>query len=388
MSGVESNILKMYWLRFFTSFWLIVPVLIPFYEANGLSASQVFIIQSIFNLAVMLLEIPTGYVSDIVGRRRAIIIASFALPAGLAIYAFSHNFWAFAAAEIVLAIGWGLRSGTDSALVYETLLKMKRKNDFRRFEGKAAFFERLGDATASILGGLIALISLTMPFYVNIVTSMALIPISFMLLEPKRANVINHDHLKEMINAVKFAINHPKVGPLMLYFSVIFAVSITGVWTYYFYYRSLGLSVAWFGIIHAGFGLLSGLGSMQAHKIEATIGRKTTLYTMLIIGMNLILLGLVKSVFMIPFILLNGFLLGLAWPLLNDYINKLVKSNIRATVLSTASMGKGLLFAIFATSFGFVTDHWTLGKAFLSMGGAYLAASAVILWLLNRNKAI
>lgn len=388
MKDIGSNISKMYWLRFFTSFWLIVPVLIPFYEANGLSASQVFIIQSVFNLAMVFFDVPTGYISDIIGRRRTIIIASFAMPAGLAIYAFSHSFWAFAIAEIVLAFGWGLRSGTDSAIVYETLLEVKRKDEFRMLEGRAAFFERLGDATAAILGGIIAMISLRMPFYINIFTGMALIPIAYILIEPKRDHVVKHHHLQQILKAVKYAVSHPKVGPLMLYFSIIFAVSITSVWSYYFYYKSLGLSVGWFGVIHASFGLLSGLGSMQAHKIEEKIGRKTTLYIMLIIGVNLVLLGMVKSIFMIPVILINGFLLGLSWPLLNDYINKLVKSDIRATVLSTASMGKGLLFSVFAPAFGFVTDKFSLNCAFLSIGYVYLGASIFTLWLLNRNKAV
>ncbi len=388
MRDIGSNIPKMYWLRFFTSFWLIVPVLIPFYQANGLSASQVFIVQSIFNLAMVLFDVPTGYISDIIGRRRTIIIASFAMPAGLAIYAFSHSFLAFAAAEIVLAFSWGLRSGTDSALVYETLLEEERKDEFRKFEGRAAFFERFGDATAAILGSAIAIISLRMPFYINVFTGMALIPIAFMLLEPKRDKVVKHDHLKEILKAVKYAVSHPQVGPLMLYFSIIFAVSITCVWSYYFYYKSIGLSVGWFGIIHAGFGILSGLGSMQAHRIEAKIGRKTTLYLMLIIGMNLILLGLIKSVFMIAAVLVNGFLLGLAWPLLNDYINKLVNSDIRATVLSTASMGRGLFFGLFAPAFGFVTDKFSLSCAFLSIGYVYIGALMFTLWLLNRNKAI
>jgi MFS family permease len=124
--SIESNIWKLNADRFIASFWLFAPILVSYYEANGLNASEVYLIQAVFALALAFCEVPTGYFSDVVGRKAALIIGAILIPAGIATYALTSSFWGFVLAEILLAIGLSLRSGTDSALLYDSLLEMKR----------------------------------------------------------------------------------------------------------------------------------------------------------------------------------------------------------------------------------------------------------------------
>jgi MFS family permease len=102
MHRIEKNLWKAYSYQFFIGFWMIAPVLIPFYRSNGLNATQVFTVQAIFLASVLIFEIPSGYLSDVIGRRKTLILSSMALPIGLCIYAFSYGFWGFAMAECVL----------------------------------------------------------------------------------------------------------------------------------------------------------------------------------------------------------------------------------------------------------------------------------------------
>jgi MFS family permease len=388
MSGYSGNLKKMYALKFFTSFWLIVPVMIPYYQANGLNATQVLVIQAVFNIFMLLFDVPTGYVSDIAGRRLSIILAAFILPVGLAVYAVTKGFWAFFTAEVILAFAWSLRSGTDSALVYETLKAEKKEKSYSRFEGRSNFFERIGDASASVLGGLLGMISLRLPFVVNIFTSMIMIPIAFSIREPKRAKSLKKDHVREIGKIVKYVITHPEIGSLVLYFSLLFGVSVTGVWSYFMYYKKLGLSVVWFGVLQAAFGLACAAGSVYAHNVEKFIGKKASLYVLTLMAPVFMLLGFIQSVWMFPVILLNGLLFGFCWPVLTDYINSLISSDIRATVLSTAGMGKNITFAMLAPLFGVIADKVSLSAAHISLGIFFMVSSVLCLVLLHRNRVI
>lgn len=63
---------------------------------------EIFIIQSIFSLGVVLFEIPTGYFADVVGRKKSLIIGMTLGAIGLTLYSFSREFWGFLIAELIL----------------------------------------------------------------------------------------------------------------------------------------------------------------------------------------------------------------------------------------------------------------------------------------------
>jgi MFS family permease len=163
MQNLKSNILKMYLFRFFSSFWLIVPVLIPYYKSAGLAATQVYLVQSIFLAVVFLLEIPSGYLADVIGRKKTLIIGTFFLPAGLLVYYFSSSLAGFIAAELMIAVSLSFWSGADSALIYDTLKQLKKQGDYKKIQGWAEMLTRVGDGLASVAGGFLALISLSRP---------------------------------------------------------------------------------------------------------------------------------------------------------------------------------------------------------------------------------
>ncbi|MCA9003004.1 MAG: hypothetical protein KDB61_13855, partial [Planctomycetes bacterium] len=56
-------------------FMILMPVVVPFFKSLGLDDGDVFLVQAIFSGAVALLEIPTGYVSDLLGRKRTLLVA-------------------------------------------------------------------------------------------------------------------------------------------------------------------------------------------------------------------------------------------------------------------------------------------------------------------------
>jgi MFS family permease len=388
MSSLESNLWKIYFYRLFSNFWLIAPILIPFYESNGLSATQVFIVQSIYLGTVLIFEIPSGYLSDVIGRKKTLTLGAVFLPVGLAVYASSHGFCGFSLAEVILAIAASMRSGTDSALIYDTLLQLKGEAHYKTFEGKADFYARIGDSASSVLGGLLALITLRVPFYINVVTSLPLIPLAITLIEPKRESLEAENPFREILGIVKYCLVNPKIRSVLIYFSVMISTGIIGVWSYYMYYGKLGLSVGYYGILFAVFALCSGYGSKKAHSLESRLGRGTSLSLLLSISLVFILLGQIKAVYLIPLIFVNGFFWGFSGPLLAGYLNELVKSEIRATALSVMNMVGSLSFVILAPVFGKIVDSYSLPSAHTALGIFFFIGGSASLILLRRHKVI
>lgn len=379
MANIRANLWKLYTYKFASEFWLIVPVLIPYYMAHGLTSTEVFTIQAAYALAVLLLEVPTGYLADVAGRKTTLVIGAVAMPLGLAVYAFSESFAMFILAEILCALANSMRSGSDSALIYDTLLQLKDEARYKKFEGRAFFFTRIGTAASAVLGGLAALLSLHLPFYINMITCTVMLPMSIALVEPERSRLESKNPLLDILKVAKFSFSNGEMRRLILYGALIQSTCIVAVWASFLYYRSLGLSIGLFGVLFALFQLAGAFGARQSHAIAKAAGLRRTLALPLFIGLIYFLMGTVRSPFVIPFIILAAFLWNIQYPIILDLLNRRIGSEVRATVLSVANMTGSLSYVILAPLFGKLADSLSLSVAFLIMGAYFLIYGAIAL---------
>lgn len=385
--SLESNIWKYYIIGFISSFLLIAPILIPFFVDLGLSATDVFVLEAAFALAVLISEIPSGYFADVFGRKYSMLVSVLLALVGTVIFAVSSTFEAFLIAELIWGIGAGFRSGADSALLYDTLIQLKQKTKYKFHEGKAAFYMRVATGISAILGGFIFAMSFRLPFYLNIATFLLLIPLTLLLIEPKRKTlIVKKGHLDEILKVAKFCLSNKKLRLLMLFSALLLSSMITGVWAYYLYYTELGIDVAYFGILFAGFSLFCALGSKYADKLEKIFGmRNSLLIIALVPGISLFLLGSFNHILLVLLIFLNGFVWNLGGIIFMDYINKLTKSAIRATVLSVQSLFGRLFFVVLGPLFGWLVDFDSLGFAFNLLGVSLVIVSLSVFYFFYKT---
>ncbi len=384
--NIERNLTLVNIDRFFAGFWLITPVLVLYYQANGLNATQVFLIQAIFSFAVVVLEVPTGYFSDVVGRKTALVISTTLTPLGLAVYALSHDMAGFIAAEILIALALSLRSGTDSAILYDTLAELKREGEYARREGHGHMLWSCGAALAALTGGALATEGLRLPFIVNIVTASVLLPVAFFFREPRREIKPSHASLRDMGRAMAYCARHPEMRALMLFDAALMATGITGVWAYYLYYDQAGIPHVWYGALAAAFSLTGALAGNLAHRIEKRLGRRATLWLLMVIGPSFVALGLGMTWQALPFVFVNAFLWNLSVPLFRAYVNALAPSELRATVLSVFSLAGRLLYSAVAIVAGRIADTWSMGHGFAFLGVTFLAVGGTSLVLFQTNR--
>ena len=143
-----GNIALYPWFRVLKSlvFWQAVWFL---YFQNTLSAAEAILLYAVYDVATTALEVPSGYMSDRLGRRLTLIASALAGLAGSMLLAFGDSFFVFALGQVLLGASAAFLSGTDSALLYESLVAAGRQDEIEEQELKAWRFSFSALATRS-----------------------------------------------------------------------------------------------------------------------------------------------------------------------------------------------------------------------------------------------
>ncbi|HWQ60019.1 MAG TPA: MFS transporter [Candidatus Fimivivens sp.] len=386
-SLVSGNIWKIAVIRTVRSFLLIIPVIVLFFRENGLSLREVFILQSLFSVSAVVLEVPTGYLSDRFGRKNSIITGYLLGVVGHGVYSFSHGFRGFLLAETLLGFGASFISGSDSALLYDSLGELSRLREHKRIEGRNTSLSLFSEGTAGILGGVLAMVSLRLPLYVESIVMCAGIPIAFLLVEPQRERLnAVHTARHEMVRIIRYALHeHAELRWLILFSSVVGASTLTMVWFIQPYLAAAGLPLGYFGAVWAAFMFIGSFFSWHAHSVERSLGRTFSLVSLIAMpALAYLILG-TSDALMAGFVIVLFYVTrGIHNPVLADYINQLVDSDIRATILSVKNLIGRSMFSIVGPFVGWASDAYSLQTALLLCGMIFLVSGSATLLGLTR----
>ena len=363
---LRHNILKMYLLKGVLWFMVAMPIIILFFQEHGLSLTQIMTLQAIYSFSVALFEIPSGYIADMFGRKQTIALSTVFSFAGYLVFSFYGGFYAFAIAQILVGIGGSLMSGSDSALLYDTLLETGDKKAYTKIEGKNYAIGNFSEATAGILGGFLAVSSIYLPIYVQTGILFLSIPIALSLVEPKMHKEEKMDRsLSAIFGVVKFAmIENIKLRWLIIYSSAMGVATLSMAWFAQPFFKEINIPLAYFGILWAGLNFSAGLTSFNSHKFDKSEKGNMLFYLALAMAVSFLFLGINNSIFGLIFILIIYLLRGVVTPILRNEINENTTSNKRATVLSVRSFIIRISFAICAPILGYLADNHSLSYSF------------------------
>ena len=91
---LRHNILKMYLLKAVLWFMVAMPIIVLFFQEHGLTLTEVMILQSIYSFSVALFEIPSGFIADVFGRKRTIVLSTIFTFIGFLVFSFFGGFYA------------------------------------------------------------------------------------------------------------------------------------------------------------------------------------------------------------------------------------------------------------------------------------------------------
>ncbi len=182
---LTANVTRYPWYIFFRDCYFWGPAFF-LYFTSVLPLSETLWLESVYFVSVAVLEVPSGYLSDRFGRRYTLAVSSACLVLAYLIFWISHSFIAFALAQVFLAAGFASASGTDTALLYESLAGLGRKDDYAKKEGQAMAYSFRAGAIGALAGGLLALGHLRWIYGASFAAALISFFIALAFTDPKR----------------------------------------------------------------------------------------------------------------------------------------------------------------------------------------------------------
>jgi len=389
--NLQSNIWKLYALQGVRMFLVTMPIIVLFFETEiNLNYFQIFLLQSIFAITIVIFEIPSGYFGDVFKRKNSLIVGFLFAFAGNFIFCFSYTFLPFVIGEILIAIGISFISGSDSALLYDSLVANKTESRYGKIEGRNYAIGNFSEAGAALLGGWLALASLRYPFYVQTAALIIGVVLCFSLVEPKRASKLSHrDSLQNFKKIFKYMFNvNPRIAGWIALSGFIGVATLTGAWIAQPLFKAVDLPLAYYGLLWAALNIVVGIASWFGGKVmEANSKLKVSIIVLILVMAGFVLAGLITNYLAIAFFALLYIGRGFAAPAFKDYINKITPGNMRATVMSMRSLYIRLAFAIFGPLIGLIADKFSVQEALLASAGIYFLLTLIPFVYLKRLNA-
>jgi len=367
---------------------LFMPIVVPFYESNGLSMKDIMVLQAVYSIAIVVLEVPSGYLADVIGRKKTLVIGAMFGTVGFTTYSLSFGFTGFLIAEIILGIGQSCVSGADSAMLYDSLLERGQEKKYTRFEGRITSLGNMAEAVAGIIGGLLAGITLRIPYIAQAFVAFIALPAALTLTEPSRSVPLIKAGLMEIIRIARFSLFQDRVLRRNIFLSAVTGTAtLTMAWFAQPFFEYSGIDIVWFGILWTTLNVTVAITSYTAHRLEQRLGQAGSVF---LIALMLPAGYLALSRFHTPAGLLVLYIFylvrGYATPVLKDYINRVTASHIRATVLSVRNFIIRLIFALTGPLLGWVKDLYSLPQALLLAGVIFLVFGVLMAMLFMASR--
>ncbi len=347
----------------------------------GLTMSQFALLNAIWAVSIVLLEVPSGALADRIGRKRMVVIAAALMVLEMAVIAFipfgnvTLIFWAWVINRILSGAAEAAASGADEALAYDSIPEAEQKARWPKvlsrlmslsscafivamLVGSAVYDPNLVNKALTWIGSELSVEKETVirfPIYLTLITGICALIVSLFMKEPKSDS--GHDESTSMWGDIfevgKWILKNPFVYALILAALVHDSVVRIFLTTASEYYRLIDIPVVWFGVIGAAF---AGLGIFTPKIAEWLVNNRSIRTNYLLVSL-FTLLGLFGISLAIPHwgVAMVVFF-GISYGFLNffgsHYLNAEVDSKRRATVLSFRGLALNLGFGAVSLIYG------------------------------------
>lgn len=389
-SRISSDVLKYYLYKSTMAVEFYRPIMFLFFLAQGLSFTQIVVLEAIYNLTTVIGEIPTGYVGDRVGRRNSLLIGTSLITVTLVGIGLAGSFLTLAGLYFFWSMGYNFRSGSEDAWLYDTLIDQLSEERFAHVRGRGESVALAFGAAAAVIGGFLGSIDLSYPWFVAAgVTSLG-VPILVTVDEPdsyerSRSSAVG---LRRTLGIVRAVFDQRNIRSLVLYYFVLYAGATYLIFIYLqpiFETIVVDLGVApeqvesLLGLFYAAYSLVGAVLSYYTGAIKALIGMRAW-FLVLPFAVGSALIGMYfLPVLALPTFLLARGLSDVTRTFASQYINDRIESVGRATVLSAMAMVTGLTVIPFQLGSGVISDLLSPLVALAIAGAVLIVGSALIL---------
>jgi MFS family permease len=364
----------------------------------GLSNLEAFAANAFFTAGMVLFEVPTGIVADTVGRRASYLLGTLTLTASTLLYVVLWQveapFWQWAIVSLLLGLGFTFFSGAVEAWLVDALAATGYSGDMETVFGRGQMVTGAAMLGGSVAGGFIAQqTSLGVPFVLRGVILSVMFVVAFRLMHdigfrPEKGGRPLAEMRKVASASIEYGWHVPAVKWLMV--EALFTGGV-GIYAFYalqpylleLYGDPQAYQVA--GVVAAIVAGAQILGGVAAPSIRRLFHRRTSAL-IATAGLSVITLGLIGIVesfwAVIGLTAVWGLLFAAARPIRQAYINGLIPSRQRATILSFDSLMASSGGVWTQPVLGRAADVWGYGPSYLMSAGI----SALALPFLVRSR--
>ena len=320
----------------------------------GLSVTEAFTANAFFTAGQVIFEIPTGVVADTTGRRRSFLLGAATLFVSTLVYYWLWRihgpFWAWALVSIFLGLGFTFFSGATEAWLVDGLKAAGYKDQLDSVFAKGSIANGVAMLTGTLAGGFVAqATNLGVPYLMRVAALGLTFLLAFLFMhddgfKPKAKTSVLKDMKSVFADSVTFGFKKAPVRWMML--SGVFTGGV-GIYAFYamqphllnLYGESTSYAVAGISAtVVAGAQIIGGFLVPYAGRVFA---KRTSFF---IFGtalgvVALALIGLLGNFYLVVAIFS---LWSVFWaaniPIRQSYINELLPSQQRATILSCDNM--------------------------------------------------
>ncbi len=383
----RANIRKAYFAAFLKNLQFFGPISVPFFiDWLRVDYTRMFILQAWFLFWVFALEIPTGVVADKFGRKVSVALGCLLFGADMLFFGLSHNYYLLFLGEFLGAVGMTFISGADQALLYDSLIEIGEQDNARYFFSRYEAAGTLGLLISFPIGSTIAGMGdypnqLPTTFLFSAVAAVTSALAYTWMSEPRRAKP-KEGFIRMGMSGLRTLFAHRGLRAYMLNAVTISAVTFFVFWFYQPVLQRAGLPIVYLGWIGAGFNLFSTLLLTQVMRLEKVLGvRRLLSLSALLPGILFLALGIWRMpVFTIPALFLLVGCKVIRVPVLNEYINRHVESENRATMISCISLLERSVTFLLYPVVGLLADRS------LDLALWFLGAIAILFALVTRLR--
>lgn len=355
---------------------------------KGIPLWQVGMLEAIFHITSFVSEVPTGILADLLGRKRVLIAGRICSLIASLLMILSTGFFGFAISFIFCAWGFNLNSGSEEALIYDSLKINGKEGEYIKINARLNVILEISQGISTFIGGVLSEYSYVFCYLTAAVLAFVSILPAFFFQETEylMQNSSSHkeinplQHLKVCFVTLR---ENKKIQSILFYYPITFTFYTVMFFYGQKYFSDYHLNKIQISIIMLIGSLISCLGAISCRLILNIFKGKTKYITSLCMSAAIMGLYLHNLVLAVTFFAISSFMNALLYPIQSDSLNKLIPSEQRATIISVNSMLFSFMMIILFPLVGFVAEVIGLHNTFLLMGILQLA----LLILLVKKKS-
>ena len=364
------------------------PILITAIQKLGhMSLPSIYFMESAVIIICVALDIPSGALADLIGKRRLLIAGRILLLMSYILFASMNSPLMVWMANILWAIGISFQSGADVSLIYTSLKNGGSKEIFKKVEGQATGYRFALMGCCALFVGILAKIDLRMTLFLSIPPLIIPLISAWKFTEPNQTHIYQpREQWHILTSGIKFALTSKPIRWILGFGALIAGVSKIWFFTYNPYFELVHLDITYYGFIFFLLNMTAWIFSHKAYAISQRFSERACIIAMIaLLAVPIITMGLIPWWPMTFVVLLQNTVRGFIQPFMGDFMNRHIDSeHIRTTVLSVRSSATNIISIASLSWFGIMTSSFDLLTSLIILGSTALLIGSISVNAYNR----